>query len=347
MKISIDFFSDSNTDPSRGMREAMASAKVGNEVAGEDPTVNELVSEVCNLLGKEAGIFLPSGTMCNVIAYKAQIKLPGDYIVLDETSHPLVVQSGLIAAQANANSLPIKGERGIFKLEQIEEYITRPHLRNVPRTRIVSIEQTTNFGGGAIWPINYIQDIAELCRANNVYMHLDGARLFNACANTNIAPKEYVKWFDSAFVDFSKGLGAPMGAVLIGSEEFIEKAWYYKFQIGGGMHQAGIIAAGCLYGLKNNIYLLQEDHDKAKYLANALDKIAKIDIDKSLYETNIIYFGLKDTELPLDNFIDVLLRYGIRMLKIKDKIRAITHRDISYDQIDFTIKVINETLKSD
>ncbi|AVP87921.1 threonine aldolase [Candidatus Phycorickettsia trachydisci] len=345
MKIDIDFFSDTNTDPSRGMREAMANAKVGNEVAGEDPTVNELVSEVCNLLGKEAGIFLPSGTMCNVIAYKAQVEVPGDYIVLDETSHSLVVQSGLIAAQANANSLPIKGERGIFKLEQIEEYITRPHLRNIPRTRIVSIEQTTNFGGGAIWPIEYIQDIAKLCKANNVYMHLDGARLFNACAHTNIKPKEYVKLFDSAFVDFSKGLGAPMGAVLVGSKEFIEKAWYYKFQIGGGMHQAGIIAAGCLYGLKNNIYLLQEDHDKAKYLSNALDKIAKIDIDKSLYETNIIYFGLKDTKLPLDNFIDVLLRYGIRMLRIKDKIRAITHRDISYDQINFTIKVINETLK--
>lgn len=344
MKIDIDFFSDSNTDPSREMREAMGNAKVGNEVAGEDPTVNELVSEVCNLLGKEAGIFLPSGTMCNVIAYKAQVELPGDYIVLDETSHPLVVQSGLIGAQANANSLPIKGERGIFKLEQIEEYITLPHLRNIPRTRIVSVEQTTNFGGGAIWPIEYIQDIAKLCRAHNVYMHLDGARLFNACVSTNIAPKEYVQYFDSAFVDFSKGLGAPMGAVLVGSKEFIEKAWYYKFQIGGGMHQAGIIAAGCLYGLKNNIYLLQEDHDKAKYLANALGTIAKIDIDKSLYETNIIYFGLKDTELPLDNFIDVLLRYGIRMLKIKDKIRAITHRDISYDQIDFTINVINETL---
>lgn len=347
MKIDIDFFSDSNTDPSRGMREAMANAQVGNEVAGEDPTVNELVSEVCNLLGKPSGIFLPSGTMCNVIAYKTQVEVPGDYIVLDETSHPLVVQSGLIAAQANANSLPIKGEHGIFKLEQIEEYITRPHLRNVPRTRIVSIEQTTNFGGGAIWPINYIQDIAELCKANNVYMHLDGARLFNACTNTNITPKEYVKWFDSAFVDFSKGLGAPMGAVLVGSKEFIEKAWYYKFQIGGGMHQAGIIAAGCLYGLKNNIYLLQEDHDKATYLANALDKIAKIDIDKSLYETNIVYFGLKDTKLPLNNFIDTLLRHGIRMLKIKDKIRAVTHRDISYDQIDFTIRVINEILGLD
>lgn len=344
MKIDIDFFSDSNTDPSIEMRTAMAYAKVGNEVAGEDPTVNELVSEVCKLLGKPAGIFLLSGTMCNVIAYKSHVEMSGDYIILDETSHPLVVQSGLIAAQANATYLPIKGERGIFKAEQVEEYITRPHLRNIPRIRVVSIEQTTNFGGGAIWPLKYIQDVAELCKTNNVHMHLDGARLFNACVSTNISAREYVDCFDSAFVDFSKGLGAPMGAVLVGSEEFIEKAWYYKFQIGGGMHQAGIIAAGCLYGLKNNIASLQEDHDKAKYLANALSNIAKVDIDKDIYETNILYFALKNTTLSIDDFIGILLnKYGIRMLKIRDKIRVIIHRDISYDQLDFTIKVINET----
>lgn len=344
MKINIDFFSDTNTDPSKEMRQAMANAKVGNEVAGEDPTVNELISEVCNLLDKPAGIFLPSGTMCNVIAYKAQIERSGDYIILDETSHPLMVQSGLIAAQAHATYLSIKGQRGIFKAEQIEEYVTRPYSRNIPKARIVSIEQTTNFGGGAIWPLGYIKDIAKLCKANNVYMHLDGARLFNACVSTNISPKEYVKYFDSAFIDFSKGLGAPMGAALVGSKEFIEKAWYYKFQIGGGMHQDGIIAAGCLYGLKNNIHLLQEDHDKARYLAHALDKVVQIDIEKSLYETNIIYFGLKDTKFSLDDLIEVLLRHGIRMLKVKDKIRAVTHRDISYEQIDFTIKIINETL---
>lgn len=345
MEIKIDFFSDSNTDPTPKMRKAMSEAKVGNEVAGEDPTVNELVSEVCKLLGKPAGIFLPSGTMCNVIAYKAYVEMPGDYIILDETSHPLVVQSGLIAAQANATYLPIKGKNGIFKAEQIEEHVTRPYLRNIPQTRLVSIEQTTNFGGGAIWPLKYIQDIAELCRTNRTYMHLDGARLFNACATTNITPKEYVDYFDSAFVDFSKGLGAPMGAVLVGSKEFIEKAWYYKFQIGGGMHQAGIIAAGCLYGLRHNINSLLQDHDKAKYLTNALDQITKIDINKDIYQTNIIYFSLKNTKLSIDKFIYILSsKYGIRMLKIKDRIRAITHRDISYNQIDFTIQAINELL---
>lgn len=347
MEVNIDFFSDSNTDPSPEMRKAMSEAKVGNEVAGEDPTVNELVSEVCELLGKPAGMFLPSGTMCNVIAYKTHVERPGDYIILDETSHPLIVQSGLIAAQANATYLPIKGKKGIFKVEEIREHITRPYLRNIPKTRLVSIEQTTNFGGGAIWPLQYIRDIAELCRTNKIYMHLDGARLFNACISTNIAAKEYVDYFDSAFVDFSKGLGAPMGAVLVGSKEFIEKAWYYKFQIGGGMHQAGIIAAGCLYGLQNNIGLLQEDHKKAKYLSNALDMITKIDIDKDIYQTNIIYFSLKNTTLSIDHFIDILLsKYGIRMLKIRDKIRVITHRDISYDKIDFTIKSINETFRT-
>lgn len=345
MKIKIDFFSDSNTSPSIEMREAMAKAKVGNEVAGENPTVNELIEATCKVLGKPAGIFLVSGTMCNVIAYKIHIQKPGDYLILDETSHSLVVQSGLIAAQAHATPLPIKGARGIFTADQIRKFVTCPNLRNIPKVRLLSLEQTTNFGGGAVWPLEYIKDIFNLCKRNNVLMHLDGARLFNACAYTKIPPKEYADHFDSVFVDFSKGLGAPMGAVLVGSREFIEQAWYYKFQIGGGMHQAGIIAAGCLYGLKNNINSLDEDHKKTNYLIECLGHIDQIAIDPNLYKTNIAYFSLVNTSLSSKQLIDILIeKYGIRMHIVWSKIRAITHRDISYENIDTTVSAIKKIL---
>ncbi|WP_341789376.1 threonine aldolase family protein [Rickettsia endosymbiont of Polydrusus tereticollis] len=345
MKMEIDFFSDSNTNPSIEMRKAMTRAEVGNEVAGEDPTVNELIEETCKILGKPAGIFLVSGTMCNVIAYKTHIKNPGDYLILDETSHPLLVQSGLIAGQAHATPLPIKGNRGIFTADQIREFVTRPNLRNIPKARLVSIEQTTNFGGGAVWPLEYIKDISKLCRANNVLTHLDGARLFNACTYTKISSKEYADYFDSVFVDFSKGLGAPMGAVLVGSKEFIEQAWYYKFQIGGGMHQAGIIAAGCLYGLKNNINSLEEDHKKTNYLVECLSKIEQIDIDSNLYKTNIAYFTLVNTSVSEKQLVDILIKeYRIRMPIVLSKIRVITHRDISYKDIDTTVLAIKKIL---
>uniref|UniRef100_A0A3B0JBG7 L-allo-threonine aldolase n=1 Tax=Wolbachia endosymbiont of Aleurodicus floccissimus TaxID=2152762 RepID=A0A3B0JBG7_9RICK len=345
MRIKIDFFSDSNTDPSAKMREAMAKAKVGNEAACEDPTVNELVATACKILGKPAGIFLISGTMSNVIAYKVHIQRPGDYLLLDETSHPLIVQSGLIAAQAHATPLPIKGTRGIFTGEQIIKFITRPSLRNIPRVRLVSIEQTTNFGGGAVWPLEYIQEISSLCKENDVFTHLDGARLFNACAHTKISPKEYASYFDSVFIDFSKGLGAPMGAILLGSEEFIEKAWYYKFQIGGGMHQAGIISAACLYALRNNVSSLEEDHKKMQHLIEGLDSIDQVIIDIDLYKTNIAYFSLRNNCISTQELINVLItNYGIRMANIKGKIRAITHRDISYEDINTTISAIRKIL---
>jgi len=343
--INIDYFSDTNTDIPFKMRQYMINAKVGNEVAGEDSTVNTLLEEVCDLVGKEAAIFLPSGTMCNAIAYKAHLERPGDYIILDESSHPLVVQSGLIGGLVNASVIPIKGERGIFNVEQIRNFVQAPSLRNIPKARIVSLEQTTNFGGGAIWPISVIQEISELCKTYSVATHLDGARLFNAHIATNISIKEYCNHFDSIFIDFTKGLGAPMGAVLAGNKEFIEKCWYYKFQLGGGMHQVGILAAACIYGLQNNVSRLSEDHEKASLLAESLSKIKEIDINPKLFKTNIIYFSLNNnSKLSITSFISTLAKHGIRMLAIKDKIRAITHMSISKNDIEQTIYTIRKIL---
>ena len=346
-KIIIDYFSDTNTGISTEMRQFMVNAEVGNEVAGEDPTVNKLIEEVCTLLGKEAAIFLPSGTMCNVIAYKAHLQLPGDYIILDETSHPLVVQSGLIGGLVHANVIPIKGNRGVFTAEQIEQFVQAPVLRNIPRSRLVSLEQTTNFGGGAIWSISEIEAISNLCKENNVATHLDGARIFNAHAATNIPLKEYCKYFNSVFIDCTKGLGVPMGSILAGSKDFIEKCWYYKFQLGGGMHQVGMLAAACLYGLKNNVNRLTDDHRTAKLLANYLSEIKEIDITPEIYQTNIIYFSLNEkTRFSVQNFISALAQHGIRMLIVKDKIRAITHMRITDDDIYQTISQIRKILKS-
>ena len=343
--IRIDYFSDTNTDIPIEMRQCMLDAAVGNEAAGEDPTVNKLIEEVCELLGKEAAIFLPSGTMCNIIAYKAHLQLPGDYIILDETSHPLVVQSGLIGGLVNASIIPIKGNRGVFSAQQISKFIQAPILRNIPRVRLVSLEQTTNFGGGAIWPISEIQAISKLCRKNSVAMHLDGARLFNAHIASQVPIKEYCKYFDSVFIDCTKGLGAPMGSILAGDKDFIEKCWYYKFQLGGSMHQVGMLAAACIYGLKNNISRLGEDHEQAKLLASLLNEIEEIDINPELFKTNIVYFSLnKNAKLSVQSFISALAQHGVRMLKVQEKIRAITHMKISKDDIYHTVATIRKIL---
>jgi threonine aldolase len=345
-KITIDYFSDTNTGIPLDVRNAMLNAEVGNEVAGEDPTVNKLLDKVCQLFEKEAAIFLPSGTMCNVIAYKAHLQLPGDYIILDETSHPLMTQSGLIGGLVNANVIPIKGNRGVFTAEQIKKYVEAPILRNIPRSRLVSLEQSTNFGGGAIWPLEEIESIYKLCKANNVAMHLDAARLFNAHIATQVPLKEYCKYFNSVFIDLTKGFGVPMGSVLLGSKEFIEKCWYYKFQLGGGMHQVGMLAAACLYSLENNLERLAEDHKRANLLANLLNEIKEIDINPDLYLTNVVYFSLNEkSKISQVDFVNFLKEQGIRMLQVKDKIRAITHMKITDNDIYHTISKIKEILR--
>ncbi|MSO14541.1 threonine aldolase family protein [Rickettsiales endosymbiont of Trichoplax sp. H2] len=340
MKIKIDYFSDTNVTPSKEMLNYMIKAKVGNEAACEDPTTNDLIEKTCQLLGKESAIFLPTGTMANSIAYRTHCDRPGDIIVLDETSHSLKVQSGSIGGLVHANSYTISVDRGIFTKEQISPIVKRGVGRNLPRIRLVSVEQTTNFGGGTIWPMHQIKDISYYCKDHGILTHLDGARIFNASAVTGISVKDYCQYFDSVYIDFAKGLGAPIGAILAGSKNFIEKAWYYKFQQGGSLHQSGILAAACIFALDNNIKNLVFDHEKIKILAEGLDNIPWIKIDKELYKTNILYFKLQNTKYTTKTFIDLLLKHKIRMLALDDKIRVITHMDISFDDVYETIKII-------
>ena len=342
-KYKIDLFSDTNTNPSSEMRKAMCEAEVGNEVAGEDPTVNALLEKVSDLLGKEAAIFLPSGTMCNGIAFRALCKRPGDLIILDKTAHPVAKSSSLIAGLVQAQPYLVEGERGIFSSKQIESIICASRGYNISYPRVVSIEQTTNFGGGAIWPLDVIEEICSLAHAHDVSTHMDGARLLNAAAQTGITPSQYAKSFDSVWIDFSKALGAPMGAVLAGSQSFIDKAWYYKFQQGGAMHQAGILAAGCLYGLGHNLQKIPQMHKLTKELATLLSALPYIKIDPNTVETNIMIFEVHHPRLSAFDFGQFLHEKSIRVLAIDAiRIRIITHLDISSSDIHEVFLAIHE-----
>lgn len=342
-KYKIDLFSDTNTNPSPEMRKAMCEAEVGNEVAGEDPTINKLLEEVCNLLGKEAAVFLPSGTMCNGIAYRVLCQRSGDLIIIDETAHPLLKGSGLISGLAQAEPYIVKGNRGIFTAKQIQSIITATKGYNLPAPRIVSIEQSTNFGGGAIWPLHTLEEICALAHRHNIYTHMDGARLLNAVVETNISAAHYAQHFDSVWIDFSKSLGAPMGAVLAGSRAFIDEAWYYKFQQGGGLHQAGILAAGCLYALKHNFSKISEIHYNTKKLAILLSQLPFIELNPLDIETNVIICEVRHPAYSAVSLVDLLLERGIRVLALDEKrIRIMTHLDISLLDIEDVFKAFAE-----
>lgn len=333
-KIRIDLFSDTNCEPTLAMRKFMCEAKVGNEVAGEDPTVNCLIEKVCELLGKEAGVFMPSGTMCNGVAYRVWCQKPGDRLFFDHYAHAANMASGLPSGLVHATGVGIQCHRGIFTAEQLELAIGTTRGYNIPRARVVSIEQTTNLGGGAIWPLETLKVVSQVARRHAMTVHMDGARLFNAVIATQISAREFCQHVDSVWVDFAKGLGAPMGAVLCGSKDFIEEAWYYKFQQGGTMHQVGILAAGCLYALEHHLSQLKMDHKNARLFAKLLTENPFITIDPKGVETNIVIFQLNDDSITTSELVAALLSQGIRLLALDAKrIRAIIHRDINQEAI--------------
>ncbi|WMY94683.1 MAG: threonine aldolase family protein (plasmid) [Arsenophonus sp.] len=341
--MKIDLFSDTNFGPSLAMRKAMYNAEVGNEAAGEDPTVNRLIENVCDLLGKEAGVFMPSGTMCNGIAYRVWCNRPGDRIFFDESAHAANLTAGLPSGLVNATPIAIKSLKGIFTAKQLKLAMGNNNGYNIPRARVVSIEQTTNLGGGAIWRMSQLEDIKNFAEQHNIFIHMDGARLFNASIATKIPARDFCRYTDSVWIDFSKGLGAPMGAVLCGSKNFIDDAWYYKFQQGGAMHQIGVIAAGCLYSLENNIESLLNDHENAKLLATLLCNHPNIQINPKDIETNIVIFNLYNTPYTAYNLVNYLMKKSIRLLALNDKkIRAIVHQGINH--ID--IKKVSSAIQS-
>jgi threonine aldolase len=329
--IDVDLSSDTVTRPTLEMRRFMCEAEVGDEQEGEDPTVNRLQEIVADLLGKEAAVFLPSGTMCNEIALRVHCR-PGDEMLAHRTAHPIHFESGGPAALAGVNVRPLDGPRGQFDSGTLEAGI-RPNFRHYPRSRLVWVEQTSNLGGGSIWPLERVRAVTDVARRHHLAAHLDGARLLNAVVASGVAAREWAAPFDSAWIDFTKGLGAPVGAALAGSREFIAEAWRLKQQMGGAMRQAGIIAAGGVYALRHHVKRLADDHANARRLADGLAGLPGVDLDPAT-ETNIVFFELTGG-LDAAAVVERLLARGVRMGTLGPRtIRAVTHLDVSAEQIE-------------
>ena len=340
--IRIDLYSDTHTKPTAEMRKFMSTAEVGDEQEHGDPTVNRLIEKVCNLLGKEDAIYLPSGTMCNQIAFRVYCR-PGDEIFMDHTGHTRHFETGGPAALSGATIFPISGRRGIFSAEQLQQAI-RPPNNHFPRSRVVLVEQTSNLGSGSIWPLETIRDVCTVAEKYGLSRHMDGARLLNAVVGAGVSAKAYASHFDSVWIDFSKGLGAPVGAALAGSAEFIQEAWRWKHQFGGAMRQAGIIAAGALYALEHHIDRLAEDHANAKILAEGLAEIDGIRVEPA--ETNMVFFDIAALGITPDAFNRKLNESGVRVSTLGGSVvRAVTHLDVSRSQTEEALDVIQSTVR--
>ena len=339
----VNLFSDTQTLPSEGMRQAMAAAEVGDEQRREDPTVNALQERVAELLGKEAALFLPSGSMCNQIGIRVHIRPGGDEFYAHRTSHPLVAEAGGSATLAGALAHPLEGEGGMFSAAALEAALpTDPDDLHQPRARLVCVEQTTNLGGGRIWPRAAIDEVLAVAARHDLRSHLDGARLLNAVVASGQNAASFAAGFDTAWIDFSKGLGAPVGACLAGSHELIEEAWRYKHMFGGAMRQAGIVAAGALWALDHNVERLAEDHANARLLATGLAEIDGVSIDPATVETNIVIFEVADA----DRLVAGLAEAGVEVRNRGPLVRAVTHLDVDRADVERTLAEIRRALQS-
>lgn len=333
----VDLRSDTFTKPSDDMREAIARAEVGDDVFGEDPTVNRLQEKVSSMLGKEAGLFVASGTMGNQVAVNAHTR-PGDEIILDSNAHIFFYEAGGPARLSGVQIWPIPGEHGMITAEQVEAAI-RPDNVHHPRTRLICLENTHNRAGGTIFPIEEIKRIREVADRHGCRMHLDGARLWNASVATGIPLDEWAAYFDSVSVCFSKGMGAPVGSMIAGDVEFIEEAHRVRKVFGGGMRQAGIIAAGALYAVEHHLDRLADDHRNARQLAEALAELPGLSIDLESVQTNILFMEVEGSGSPAEETMERLKEKEILVLALgTNRIRAVTHLDIPEGGIESAIE---------
>ena len=338
--IAVDLYSDTVTRPTPEMRRFMCEAEVGDEQKLEDPTVNLLVEMVAELLGKEAAVFLPSGTMCNEISLRVHCR-PGDEMLAHATAHPLNFEAGGPAALAGVNARALEGPRGQFDAATVKAAI-RSENRYMPRSRLLWVEQTTNLGGGSVWSLERLRAVTAVARDHGLRTHLDGARLMNAVVASGIAAQQWAAPFDSAWIDFTKGLGAPVGAAIAGSREFIAEAWRCKQQMGGAMRQAGIIAAGGVYALRHHVKRLADDHVNAKRLAEGLATLPGVSLDPATVETNIVFFDLTGS-IGAPAAVERLLSRGVRMGALGPRtIRAVTHLDVSAQGIERSLEAAQE-----
>jgi threonine aldolase len=323
--VRVNLYSDTQTKPSRAMKEAMMLAEVGDEQHGSDPTTHALCDRMVALLGKEAAVFMPSGTMCNEVAILTQCR-PGDEILAHPTAHIAGSEGGAPWALAGVQVTGLPGEGGQFSLATLEQAL-RPKTRYAPPQRMVEVEQTANLGGGRVWPLETLDAVADFAHAHGMVTHMDGARLMNAVVASGVPAQQMCAGYDTVWVDFTKGLGAPVGAVLAGSAEVIGEAWRWKQRVGGALRQSGICAAACLYALDHNIERLEEDHENARVLARALAQLPGVTVE--LPETNLVFFDVSGTGLTGAELAARLREKGV-LISIMGKYRgrACTHLDV-------------------
>ena len=337
-----DFYSDTKTKPTAAMRQAVLDCEVGDEQKGEDPTTNALTARVADLLGKEAAVFLPSGSMCNEIAVKAHTQ-PGDEIICERTCHIVNFETGAPAALSGVMIRTLDGQNGIYEPDQVAEAI-RPPSRYAPKSALLCAEQTANLGGGAVWPVERLNAVAAVAKEAGLATHMDGARLMNAAVKSGRPAMDHAAGFDSVWIDFTKGLGAPVGAVLAGSADFIDRAWRLKQQMGGAMRQSGIVASMCLHALDHHVARLADDHALAADLG---ERIAALNGVKAVMpvETNIIIFDLEDDAPEAVAVAARLERAGVIIGAFgKRRIRVVTHLDVGQAAGEALISALGEAL---
>jgi threonine aldolase len=342
----IDLRSDTVTKPTAAMREAMARADVGDDVYGDDPSVRALEARTAAILGKEDAVYMPTGTMTNQVALRVHTEA-GDEILVESGAHVFVNEGGAPAGLSGILIRTIPGEHGIFTPEQLENSLRVSHPFNpstiAAPTRLICLENTHNGGGGSVWPLETIRDVAGVARAHRLALHLDGARLWNASAASGVSEADYARSFDTVSVCFSKGLGAPIGSALAGAAGLIARARRFKQMFGGGFRQAGIVAAAALYALDNHRADLANDHERAHQLAARLSELPGVQLDPTRVETNIIRFGL-DKPLAFD-LVERCHAKGVHMLPAgRRAVRAVVHRDIDDRAIETTISVVEDAL---
>lgn len=339
--MTIDLFSDTQTRPTPGMREAMARAEVGDEQSDSDPTTRALCERVAALLGQADAVFMPSGTMCNLVSILVQTR-PGDEIVVDDQSHIYNTEAAGSAAVGGVSVKALPTPAGIYAPAAFEAAI-RPPARTAPRTALVSVEQTTSFSGGSVWDLADMRAIRDIAHAHGLKAHIDGARLLNAVAATGIPAADYAQGFDSVWLDLSKGLGCPVGAVLAGTKDFVVEAWRWKYRLGGAMRQSGVLAAAGLYALDHHVEQLRIDNAHIRLLHEAIADVPGLTFDPTAGQSNILCFAVEGLGITAPDFAQACLARDVRVRAIGSQIRVTTHLDVDRAGVVRAAEVIRAT----
>jgi len=336
----IDMRSDTVTKPTDEMRKAMAQAEVGDDVYGEDPTVHRLEELAADLLGKEAGLFVTSGTQGNQVAIATHAR-PGEEVIAESESHIFYYEAGAVAAIAGAQIRQISGHQGVMTAQQVQSAIREPNVHH-PRTALISIENTHNRAGGTVMPLAELAAISQVARQHGVPMHMDGARLFNAVVASGHSAKEIASHFDTVQFCLSKGLCAPIGSLLVGSRSFIEDARQWRKRMGGGLRQAGVIAAPGIIALTEMVERLADDHDNARYLAEQLANLEGIYVNLETVQTNIVIADIAGTGLSVSRFLELLRAQGVLSTSFGETlVRFVTHREVTKSDIDKAVRAVS------